>query len=112
MKSTREFNREYVLTERFYMRNDTQRVNRLLIVDGEFVCSDDMPARSDKGELAHIVELMLSLSGRTDKCAGCRYKVGDYTGDPGYLLYIIFTARLRLKFLKFKIRFLKFFHSI
>ena len=100
--------RELRVNEQFYLSNGRQRVTRSLIIDDNIVSRED--TLPQHGEIGKIVAMADALSDLTsDKCTNSRYKVGDYTGDPGYLLYIIFKARLRLQFIKFKIRLFKFF---
>lgn len=101
-------NREFTFTcrivERIYMSGHCQRVTRTLYEEDECIATEDYPLMSKKGELAKISDSIKALSTHHNNCLGCRYKVGDYTGDVGYLLYLAFRTRIRLKLLKFKIR--------
>lgn len=111
MKSSQEFTRTHELQERYYLdKYGEQRVERVLFCLGDVVAKEDYPSISKKGHLSSIVQMMLDTNQSPSDCGDCRYKVGDYTGDPGYLLYILFKTRLRLKFFKFKVRLFQIFN--
>lgn len=104
-----EFTEIYRIEQRHYQRGEFQRVRRSLYAGKELLFVEDTPAESRKGALAEIIRQLDSLGGLTSDCTDCRYKIGDYRGDPGYLLYILFKTRLRLQLLNFKYRLFKFF---
>ena len=104
-----EFTVTYRIEQRYYRRREFQRVRRSLYAGEELLFVEDAPVESRKGALAEIIKQLDSLGCSTSDCTDCRYKIGDYRGDPGYLLYILFKTRLRLQLLNFKYRFFKFF---
>lgn len=87
-----------------------QTVERTLCMNGETFASENVSADCKNSMLGGIVSSMEKAAGfdYSDKCLGCRYKVGNYTGDPAYMLYIIFKTRIRLKFVEFELRLRKF----
>lgn len=112
MNPTQEFEITYTLKERYYLTvHKEQRVERTLICHhqghlGDLIATENYNSMSKSGDLYRIKQLISELESPTDKCIKCRYRIGNYTGDPGYLIYVIFKTRIRLKFLKFKYRFL------
>lgn len=105
---TSEWCEKYTLTQEYYSKNDVQRTRRILRYgDNNVVYEEDSPSLVKKGELYDVIEKLRELEGFPDKCTGCRYSVGDYSGDIGYLIYLTFRSRLRLKIFKFKLYFLK-----
>lgn len=109
--SGQEFERSYTLKERYYLTaNKEQRVERTLTgyyqgYAGFLIATENYNSMSKSGDLYRIAQQIRELESPTDKCIKCRYRIGNYTGDPGYLLYVIFKTRIRLKFLEFKYRF-------
>lgn len=104
-----EFEETHTLTERYYLdKYGDQRVCRTLLFGNEVVAIEDYNSMSQSGELYQLRQTMQELFRTTEKCTECRYRIGQYTGDPGYLLYVIFKTRLRLKFLTLKYRLLHF----
>lgn len=109
MKIEAEFTTTYRIKERHYCRGEFQRVRRSLYIGEILLFTEDSAMESKKGVLAGIIKQIDAFGNSAFDCADCRYKVGDYRGEPSYLLYILFKTRLRLKFLNFKYRFFKLF---
>lgn len=86
------------------------RIGRELFLNDELIASEKHPFGTEKGTLAEVTKQLDEFCGfrSSDKCDGCRYKVGDYRGDPSYLLYVIFRTRIRLQLFKLKFRLLQF----
>lgn len=94
----------YSIVEHIYMKDGIQRTKHSLLFGDMLVATEDYSNRSNAGELKKIIDSMLNIYESEFQCNNCRYKVGDYTGDIGYLLYVAFRSRTRLKFFKFKVR--------
>ena len=85
---------------------------RLMSGDLE-IASESYRGMNNNTPLGAIYNQIVQLENtESDKCLNCKYKVGDYTGDIGYLLYLAFKSRIRLKFVKFKFYFFKFFRNM
>lgn len=107
MESTTDYTCSYTFNIRHYKAKGESRCERTLIYDnGDILAREDVRGFSKSGKLQEIAALISDLEQESpaNKCTKCRYKVGDYTGDIGYLLYLTFTVRLRLKFIKLKFR--------
>lgn len=107
MRKREEFSRTWILSEQFYLKNDEQSVLRTLSNErGELICQEDYRSLTKRGSLIDLVKSIKELEAPSpvSDCTQCRYKVGQYTGDPAYLLYVLFRFRLRLKLIKFKYR--------
>ena len=83
-----------------------QMAERTLYVDNEKCASENVSCDCRNSLLGSIVDSMDKAAGAeySNDCARCRYKVGNYTGDPAYMLYLIFKTRIGWKFAKFKWR--------
>lgn len=81
-----------------------QMAERTLYVDNEKCASENVSCDCQNSLLGSIVDSMDKAAGAeySNDCARCRYKVGNYTGDPTYMLYLIFKTRIGWKFAKFK----------
>ena len=86
----------------------------LRLMSGELeIASESYRCLNKNTPLGTIYNQIVQLENTgSDKCLNCKYKVGDYTGDVGYLLYIAFKSRIRLKFIKFKFNLFKFFRKL
>lgn len=107
MEIKTEFTHEWILTNRYFMKDNIQYVERTLSFDGDEEYRETGRSISNRGVLAELDKDMKDIVFSSNKCGGCRYKVGDYGGDVSYLLYLAFRSRIRLKLVKFKLYFLK-----
>lgn len=101
--------RTFTISSTHYKQGRKYKTSLELHEGDTFIASEVIPINGDGGALNQIVNSIYKLmyGDKSNKCSKCSYKIGDYTGDPGYLLYLIFKFRLRLKFLKFKLRLLE-----
>ena len=106
MKPAPEPSMRYELAEKYYRDSHGQHrvARKLTCEDGVLLAEEDYPGQSQKGWLYEIKQMIDETDHPSSKCRDCRYKVGDYTGDPGYMIYVLFKTRFRLKFFKLKIR--------
>lgn len=83
-----------------------ERSTRTLYEDDVELYSETDSTGAMTGKLADIVRAIWDLSAykSEDKCRDCRYKVGEYRGDIGYLLYLAFRYRLRSQWVAVKLR--------
>lgn len=102
-----EFTHEWTLTNRYFMKDNIQYVERILSFNECEERKETGRSISNRGVLAELDKDMKDIVFSSNKCSDCRYKVGDYRGDVSYLLYLAFRSRIRLKLVKFKLYFLK-----
>lgn len=115
MEFETKFVREYRFIEEFDSDAIKPTITRRLVEDDIEIASERCFQNSDNKDslLGGISQSIQKIEyGESDKCLNCNYKVGDYTGDVGYLLYISFKSRIRLKFIKLKLQFFKFFRKV
>ena len=65
MKASNEFSNEYTITEQFYLDGGDQRVARSVRLGRLLIAYEDLPARSEKGAIAPIVQQVKELENFT-----------------------------------------------